>query len=88
MASHVEGKSVKRKLQLQCTKSGEPARKEEKEIVWSGSPIQGWQATVTFGKPGAGFVPSASGWQCSAQITGAKGPDQNPGNDTFTAPVP
>jgi len=84
----LEGTSLSRKLQLQCTRSGEPSRTEEKEIAWSGTIFQGYEATVTFGKPGAGFVPSAAGWQCSARITGTKGPDKNPSNDVFTAPVP
>lgn len=84
----LEGTSVQRKVQLQCSKSGEPARMEEKEIAWTGTIFQGYKGTVTFGKPGAGFVPSAAGWQCTARITGGKGPDKNPANDVFTAPVP
>lgn len=83
-----EGWALSRKAQLVCSKSGESTRKEEKPIDWNGSPINGWKATVTFGKSGAGFVPSAAGWQCTAQITGGKGSDSNPGNDVFTAPVP
>lgn len=86
----VEGRSAARKVQLQCTKSGEPARTEEKEIVAiaGDSVLSESKGIATFGKPGAGFVPSAAGWQCTARITGGKGPDKNPANDVFTAPVP
>lgn len=84
----LEGWALPRKAQLVCSKSGEPTRKDEKEVNWNGSLTQGWKASVTFGKSGAGFVPSAAGWQCTAQITGSKGADTDPGNDVFTAPVP